>query len=508
MKTSYLSQARNWFTTLIILLALGGLLRLIDITDPPLDFHSSRQLRNSLVARDIYYSLLPSATLEQRELAASFANSVGRYEPPVIESIVALSYFVAGGETIVVARIWEVFFWLLAGIALFDLMRRTTSPWAALIGLAYYLVLPFSAQASRSFQPDPLMTSAFVIGIYFLYRWSETNFPLLLGEGDPKGRVRLSWKFAILAGLLLGFATFVKIVIAFFVGGAAIALVLFTLRKDFWKSKQVWTMAVLMIAPALIFYILLNQSRSTEYFFGWTVELIKLIASTDFYTKWLAFLGNLFGLTIVFLSIGGALLAPPRLRWLLISLWIGYLLYGLTLPFQMYTHSYYHIQLIPIVALGLAVVLNPLIESVAVQGQVGRVGFITLIIFVIGFQAWVSRSVLIAEDFRIEEPFWKNVGDAIPADAKVIGLTQDYGYRLMYFGWRKVTLWPYNTELAEVRNGEVDFSDRFDELIIGKDYFLVTAFNQLNEQPSLKEILDAYPIAIQGDGYVLYDLQK
>lgn len=506
----------TWFITLIILLTLGGLLRLIDITDPPLDFHSSRQLRNSLVARDIYYSLLPSATNEQRELASSFASSVGRYEPPVIESIVALSYFIAGGETIVVARIWEVFFWLLAGIALFDLMRRNTSPWAALIGLAYYLVLPFSVQASRSFQPDPLMTSAFVIGIYFLYRWSETYgvqelAPAASGAhraSEPLDSKRKAWKFAILSGLLLGLATFVKIVIAFFVGSAAIALVLFTLGKDFWKSKQVWAMAVLMILPSLIFYIFLNQSRSTEYFFGWTVELIKLIGSTDFYTKWLAFLGTLFGLTIIFLSIAGAFLATPRLRWLLISLWIGYVLYGLTLPFQMYTHSYYHIQLIPIVALGLAVVLNPLIESVAAQSQVGRVGFITLIVFVIGFQAWVSRSVLVAEDFRHEPPFWQSVGDAIPADAKVIGLTQDYGYRLMYFGWRKVTLWPYSTELAEVRKGEVDFADRFDELTAGKDYFLVTAFNQLNEQPSLKELLDEYPIAIQGDGYVLYDLQK
>ena len=49
-------------------------------------------------------------------------------------------------------------------------------------------------------------------------------------------------------------------------------------------------MAVLMVVPALIFYILLNQGRSTEYFFAWTVTLLKLITSTDFYTKWLAFI--------------------------------------------------------------------------------------------------------------------------------------------------------------------------------------------------------------------------
>lgn len=505
MQTSPPSRPSNWFILFIILLALGGLLRLLDITDPPLDFQPSRQLRNSLVARDIYYSLLPTATTEQRELASSFARSVGQYEPPVIESIVAVTYLFTGGENFLSARVWSTLFWLLAGVALFDLARRAVSSWAALLALAYYLVLPFSVQASRSFQPDPLMTSAFVIGIYFLYRWSEDLTP----NHSPERRWESSWKWAILAGIFLGFATFVKIVIAFFVGAAAIALVLFTLKKDFWKSKQVWVMAALMIVPAFLFYILLNQSRSTEYFFAWTVTLIKLITSTDFYSKWLAFIGSLFGLTMIFLSLAGALIATPRLRWLLISLWIGYMFYGLTLPFQMYTHSYYHIQLIPIVALGLASALNPLIESVAAQSRVRRVGFIALIVVVIGYQSWVARSVLIAEDFHHEAPFWKQVGDVIPADADVIALTQDYGYRLMYFGWRKVSLWPLSTDLSEARGGNhAERATDFADLTEGKEYFLVTAFGQLDKQPGLKEILTQYPIAAQGDGYVLYDLRK
>ncbi len=494
-----------WFIFAIFLLVLGSFLRLLDITDPPLDFQPSRQLRNSLVARDIYYSLLPSATAEQRELAASFARSVGKYEPPVIETIVALTYFITGGENFVAARIWETLFWILAGIALFDLARRATSPYAALIALAYYLVLPFSVQASRSFQPDPLMTSAFVIGIYFLYRWSESFSLLPLGEGLG---MRAAWKWAILAAIFLSLATFVKIVIAFFIGAAAIALVLFTLKKDFWKSKQVWAMALIMVLPALVFYILLNQGRSTEYFFAWTLALIKLITSTSFYAQWLGFLGSLFGLTVIFLSISGAVLAPPRFRWLLISLWIGYLLYGLTLPFQMYTHSYYHIQLIPIIALGLSVVVNPILDYASNQGKVWRAAFALVILFVVGYQSYVARSVLAAEDFHHEPAFWAQIGAAIPADAKVIGLTQDYGYRLMLFGWRKVTLWPLSTDLAQVKNGIVDYSKNFGDLTTGKDYFLITSFGQLNKQPSLKKILDTYPIAAKGDGYVLYDLKK
>lgn len=504
MKPSSLSRTKAWSTPFILLLALGGLLRLLDLTDPPLDFQPSRQLRNSLIAREIYYNALPSGTDEQRGLAASFANAVGKYEPPVIETIVAYSYFLTGGENIAVARVWMTLFWLAAGAALFDLMRRVANPWAALIALAYYFVLPFSVQSSRSFQPDPLMTSAFVIGIYFLYRWSEDHSPLL--EGEKLGNTS-TWKWAILAAVFLGFATFVKIVIAFMVGAAAIALVLFTLGKDFWRSRQVWAMAGIMVVPSLLFYIFLNQGRSTEYFFAWTVALVKLITSTDFYTKWLAFLGTLFGLTILFASIAGALIAPSRMRWLLVGLWIGYLLYGLTLPFQMFTHSYYHIQLIPLIALGLAVVLSPLTESVAGMGGVRSAGFIALVAVVIGYQAYAARSVLIAEDFHHEPSFWNQVGGAFPSDAKVIALTQDYGYRLMLYGWRKVDLWPLATELSAARNPDKDTAAQFDELTAGKDFFLVTAFGQLEKQPGLKMILDVHPIAFQGDGYILYNLR-
>ncbi|HLA88266.1 MAG TPA: glycosyltransferase family 39 protein, partial [Anaerolineales bacterium] len=486
MKTLPLSKYPAWLPFLILLILLGLTLRLIDLNDPPLDFHATRQLRNYLVARNIYYQLLPDADSKLRELASSFERTVGHYEPPVIESLVAVTYLAVGRENFAIPRIWESLFWVLAGIALFDLARRTISPWAGLTALAYYLVLPFAVQASRSFQPDPLMTSAFVAGIYSLYRWSEER----------------NWKWAIWAGIFLGFATLVKIVIAFFTGAAAVVLVLFTLRKDFWKSRQVWVMVLLLIVPSLTYYVFLNSGRSSEYFVNWSVALFKLISSSDFYSKWLAFLGSLFGLTVLFMSLAGALISSPRLCWLLMGLWIGYLAYGLTLPLQMYTHSYYHIQLVPVVALGLASVLDSLYKTAATQSVARRVVFLALVVAVIGFHSWVARSVLVAQDYRHEPEVWKKIGDAIPEDAKVISLTQDYGYRLMLFAWRRVNLWPLDTHLTEIRNQGRDPASRFEEIVAGDDYFLVTAFRQLDKQPDLKKILDQYPIAAEGDGFV------
>jgi hypothetical protein len=237
------------------------------------------------------------------------------------------------------------------------------------------------------------------------------------------------------------------------------------------------------------------------------VDLIKLITSLHFYADWLGFVGSLFGLTILFLAMAGTLLAPPRVRWLLLGLWIGYLFYGLTLPFQMYTHSYYHIQLIPVVALGLALIINIVITSASGLGRGWRAALVALVIAILGYQSWAARSVLVVEDFNGAPAVWESIGAAIPANAEVIALTQDYGYDLMYWGWRKVDLWPLNTDLAAVKVGDRDPAGRFAGLTTGKDYFLVTAFGQLEQQPNLKKLLDGYTIAAQGDGYVLYDLR-
>ena len=521
-----LARTRSGATGVILacLLLLGGILRLIDSTDPPLDFHSTRQLRNILVARDIYYQLTPEADAETRNLAASFAKSVGDFEPPIIETLTALGYKVTGGESFAVPRVLNTLFWLLAGLALFDLARRMTSDEAALISLAFYLVLPFSVQASRSFQPDPLMTSLFVGGLYALYRWVEENDRLSLRGSSPAEAISRSkkktaasqkdaprsdsWRWAILAALLLGLATLVKIVIAFFVAAVAIAAVLLAYGwKRFWKSPQVWVIAVLMVLPAFSYYIIGGGERSGEYFISWTLDLIHLLSSTKFYLQWMTFIGSLFGLPIIYLSIIGALLLPSRGRALLVASWIGYLLYGLTLPFQMYTHSYYHIQLIPVIALGIAPIAHLVTEQAKGQGRFWRSLLVGAILLGVVYPAWVARSTLIADDYHYELEYWQTVGEAIPAYYDVIALTQDYGYRLMAFGWRKTSLWPLSTTLMEVRGGSIDAQKEFESRADGVEFFVVTALGQYEKQLGLREILESYPLAAQGEGYLIYDIR-
>jgi 4-amino-4-deoxy-L-arabinose transferase-like glycosyltransferase len=491
MRTQTKARIPAWIPWIVAVFLLGAMLRLVNLNAPPLDFHSTRQLRNALVARSIYLDLSVHAGATQRAMAASFRRAVGQYEPPIMEALVGGTFALLGRESFAVPRIYGTMFWLLGGLALFALARRFASPTAAMVSLAYFLVLPFSVQASRSFQPDPLMTVAMIAGVFFLYRWSEDQ----------------RWRWALLGAAFLGFAVLVKVVIVFVIGGAASALVLTTLGRRFWRSSQAWAMALIMAVPALAYYVLGNPSRSSEYFLAWTVEFRNLIASPHFYADWLGFVGGLVGLSLLFLSLAGTVLAPPRMRWLLLGLWIGYLCYGLVLPFQMFTHSYYHLQLVPVIALGLVPVAEALGKAALPLSRPWRIAAIMPLVALLAYESWAARSTLVAENFEAAPRFWEDVGNAIPTDADVTALTQDYGFDLMYWGWRKVRLWPLTNALSELRSGDRQPSDRFQEITSGSEYFLVTAFAQLDNQPALAEILKGYPVAAQGDGYILYDIK-
>ena len=494
------SSSRKFFrlkpeTTLILagLLILGAILRLIDLTDPPLGFHPTRQLRSTLIARDVYYQILPDADPEKQALAESFANFLGIYEPPIFESLVGWTYLWAGGESIIVPRVYNTVFWLLAGLALFGLARKISSEEAALVSLAFFLVLPFGVEASRSFQPDPLMTSLFVGGFYFLYRWTEEK----------------SWKLALLSAFLLGLATLVKISIVFFVAPIATVAVLSVYGwKKFWKSFQVWAIFLIMVLPAFVYYILGIQETSSSFFLDRIVGFANLLIDSKFYLHWMRLVGSLFGMAIIYLSLFGVLLAPSRGRSMLIGTWIGYFLYGFSLPFFIHTHSYYHIQLIPVVALGIAPIAQGIITQAQRQGRFWRVLLISLALIAVAYNAWVARSLLLSQNYYLESLSWKEIADEIPQDKKTIGLTQDYGYRLMTFGWRKIALWqPPKAGGLENKN-DADAQAEFERLTEGKDLFLVTSFGKLNKQPALKKILNGYPLlGEENDDFLLFDLR-
>jgi hypothetical protein len=211
--------------------------------------------------------------------------------------------------------------------------------------------------------------------------------------------------------------------------------------------------------------------------------------------RWLVRVDELMMLPIVLMGFIGTLVTTPKNRALLWGAWIGYFLFGLTFPYHTLTHDYYHLPLVALVAFSIPPLVSFIIEKTSQQG--GLVQFIlagVMLVFMV-YNGWIGRSVIVAQDYNNHPKYWSTVADAIPHNGNVIGASQDYGTRLMYYGWRKIEIWPFGVGIAD-----------FDERIKNFGYFVITAPGQLRED--LKNHLDAnYPVYAQGEGFVIYDLK-
>lgn len=277
-------------------------------------------------------------------------------------------------------------------------------------------------------------------------------------------------------------------------------------------SPQIWCMAILTLLPTGIYY-LTRGGRVSEYFSSWTLALLHMLLEPLTYLRWANLVQELVNPFALVLALAGILLARGRNLALLAGMWLGYIAYGLFLPYQMTSHSYYHLQLIPFVALSLVPVAQTIIKwLVSGAHQRMKVWQALAAIIVSGlflFSTWQALIPLYSQDYRNEPAYWEQIASYLPANGKILALTQDYGYRLMYYGWRKVVLWPNRGEikLSILRGSNKEFEEFFKKRIDGKSYFLITAFGQYEDQPALKQMLaDNFPILAQGSGYLIFDL--
>ena len=139
----------------VFLVAAG--IRLYKSDQPPLDYQPTRQYRSALIARAYYLRTLDSASESEKRIAACNAAKLPLHEPPVLEYVVSCVYRLVGGEHFWVSRSFSSLFWVIGGLFLYGICRRTISSDAALVSATFYLFTPFGVRASRSFQPDPLM---------------------------------------------------------------------------------------------------------------------------------------------------------------------------------------------------------------------------------------------------------------------------------------------------------------------------------------------------------------
>ncbi len=506
--------APRWFliATLVVLFGLGLAIRLYDLTNLPLDFHPTRQLLSALKARGMYYQTAPNVPDWQRQMALQQWRTRAEVEPEVVEHLVAFTYQFTG-EQLWVARIYSSLFWIIGGIFLFFLIRDLISTDGAVIATAYYLFFPYAIIASRAFQPDPFMVML-IIAFWWAFHFWITPHHLPPFSQKMGGEKEGGWLFAVLAGLLGGFAIFVKFYAAFFVIGAALGEVLGRYKlRDLIRNAQVWLIVVLGILPgaAYLFYGIVLNGFLGKQFSGRFIP--SLLLSPINYVNWADKANMAAGGVAIMLGLLGIFLVRERsVRSLLIGLWIAYIVYGLFFDYHIATHDYYQEPFIPLVAISLAPVADWLISRLAemTAARWTRIAASFVLLYGVLATVWDVHSQLKAVDYRPQAAMWVEIGAILNHGSGVVALTQDYGGRLAYWGWQNATIWPNSGDIDyhDVRGSSFNFGKTFNNLTQGRHYFLVTDFAEFDRQPQLKQQLAGYSVYQQGSGFVIYDLTK
>jgi len=494
-KSNFSKRSLFYLIAVVLLLAAGFMVRMIDLTDPPLDFHATRQLREAVIARRIYLQLNPSADPEHVAFATdpTLYDYVTRREPPVTEGIVALIYLAMGKEVLWVSRIVTSLFWCLGGLGVYYLVKRLTSRDGALVSLAFYLFVPFGVIASRSFQPEALMVAGLVWSLVCFIRWLD----------EP------TWKNAILAGVVTGLTILVKPNPVFLLLPVYLLLLFSKGFLKALKNIQVWVIASLSVIFSLIYYLFINPNAGGFLTNFWDT-MVTVVPTSKYFLGWGSIITDIIPFAILVIALASTLLYSGTGKWVSLGLWVGYLLLGLFVPYHIYTHNYYSIVLVPITAIAIGQVGELIASAAGEKTLVLKVGLVLVGIFAMGYASWNVYKDLTARDYRGEPAGWALVGEGVPEDQKVIALTHNYGYNLAYYGYRMLDSWPYAGELytAKPVNGVSynDFETYFDAVKSAYDLFLVTNFSDLNSQPQLQEVLSQLAIYAEGDGYILYDL--
>jgi len=482
---------------LVFIFLVGLLIRFYDLKDAPLDFHPTRQLYSAIKARGMFYETETNIVEWKKELAVKLWKSQGIIEPPIMEWLSATSYKIFGQEILWIPRILSIMFWTIGGIFLVKLVQSLADKNAAIFALLFYMVTPYTAIASRAFQPDPLMVMFLIISLWRMVCWIEKD----------------SIKNAVLGGIFAGIAILIKSVVIFPIAFGFIGIV-FSEKKNFKsiiRSRSIWIMGILSILPYLsymVYCLLISgelQSQFNLRFFP------QLWIDPVFWLRWIEMIDKVVVLEFFIAAIIGIfLLNKQSHRILLSALFFGYFVYGMTLPYHMSTHDYYQLPLVPLVAIGVSIVFSQIINGLKITNWLSTLVILAIMSMYLFNNAWNVRVTLARENFDNEIQFWEGMQKIFNPDDKLIGITQDYGYRLNYWGWTNIENWmsTYDFSVRELAGQNFDYQTLFDEQTDGMDYFLVTQLSELDNQPIIKQLLfDNYRIYEETDDFIIFDLK-
>jgi hypothetical protein len=457
-----------------------------------------------------------------------------------MELLVSLIYRTVSGEHLWLARLLASAFWLVGGVFLFKVAERIVSFEAAIFSTAYYLFVPLGVMASRSFQPDSLMILIFLFGLFAIVR-----------HYDQPSTFRL-----VMAASISGFAILVKPLVLFALLGAfcLVAISRRATTPPSWGDSNVnenggrgdigrlshhdeaprngvfiaarslkW-----VIDGQILIFIVVSLSPTALYY-GYGISIIdslesqaqgsflpQLLLSPEYWKQWLLTAAGAVGSTALIAGLLGLpMLRKGVSRALLIGLWIGYAVFCMVFTNHVRFASYYHLQLVIIVALSFGPIITLILNHLR---QLSNRWYWWLP--VIG--ALLLVTLLDIRDIRLRHRLaaYRNlesvetaqeIGEIVGHSTQNVYLASHYGMPLEYYGELSGEYWPRrisDRDRALGRWGErgLTVEERFQALDFVPEYFIITHFNELNRHHAdLKEYLsNNCPLVAESDQYLIY----
>lgn len=507
---------------LIFLAAFG--LRLFHITDPPWEFHITRQYHSAIIVQSFYYSLLKDIEPWQSTITTINRKGYSPKEPPVMEGLTLGAYLLAGKEILWMSRLISIIFWMIGGIFLYLLVRNLFGPGGGLVSTAVYLFFPFGINISRAIMPESLMSMMTLCSLWLIIRFSS--------ESNTKNLV--------LAAVISGLAILVKFVVIFPIMGAFIFLGI--QKKGIKNFILNWHTILFLIGSLSIGFLyyfytffFLSSLKGT----GADVFLPRMIFTSFFWKGWLRMIGYVVGLIPFVLSVLCFFtIRDRRTKALLTGSFLGYFIYGLIFTYTTATHDYYQLALFLIVIIALGRIGELLAKHFSLTKRKPYLALFVLLpvcficlfyslataqwdflnfaqrvkhnksaSLICGNQLYHVPNVSLSRKIEAAE----EIGEIVNHSDKTIFLAHGYGYPLRYHGFLAGRYWPDVIELqARILRGGTPLSveELFNQSYSsGAEYFIVEHMPFWWQQPDLQSFLtNRFTLLAENQDYLIFKL--
>ncbi len=418
---------------IVIIFVLGLLVRLYRFDGPIADWHSFRQSDTnavtSIYVREGINPIYPKY-YDISNLQSTYDNPNGyRFvEFPIYNITQALLFKAIGFFTLVEwGRIVTIAASLSSAYLVYLLTRKYQNETAGLFAAVIYLFLPYSVFYGRSILPDPLMTTAYLSGIYFFDKWID-NYKKEKNKSKKSISVFSKNYNLILSSIFIAVALLLKPFAAFFLLPIA-----YLIYKKFGFSSirmcNLWIFGIFSILPFIFWRLWISNFPEGIPLSNWLLNGNNIRFKPVFF-KWILYervtkmILGFFGL--VFLLSGLISLKKNTNAGFFVSFIAAAAVYVLTVATGNVQHDYYQIPVIPVIAMVSGVGAAVFFERFR---NIFMRAIILGLLFLTFFTAWhgirgVGLGGGVKDFFNVNDPRMVEAGlkadEVLPNDAVVI----------------------------------------------------------------------------------------